>query len=79
MTGIKSLKERAHNIYIKLNSRRTSIVLKEFLHFYFIYLNVCLPVCISTEAKNGIGSPGTEVIDGHKPPCGCRDLKLGPL
>jgi hypothetical protein len=39
-----------------------------------------LPVCAAHGSqKKSVGSPGTGVTDGCKPPCGFWELNVGPL
>jgi hypothetical protein len=59
----------------------------------FLDFSICLfifsvfPICINEHyvcliplrSEEGIGSPGTGVIDGCESPCGCWELSLEPL
>ena len=58
-----------------------------FLKYYFIRVSV-LPASMSSHyvqvwclrgPDESTGSPGTGVTDHCEPPCGCRELNLGPL
>ena len=48
-------------------------------------LPACMYMChvhvVPMEARDGgsVRSPGTGVIDGCEPPCGCWESNLGPL
>lgn len=34
---------------------------------------------LAEKSEEGVGSHGTEVTDGYESPCGCWELKTGPL
>lgn len=70
------------------------ILMRHSFKNIFIILIVCLPMCfvcmsvvciftcvclVSTEAKEGIGSLRTGVVDGCEPPGGCWELSVGLL
>ena len=47
--------------------------------FYFIFVSCALVFCLHVYLCEGIRSPGTGIIDSYELPCGCWELKLGPL
>jgi hypothetical protein len=47
--------------------------------FAYTYIHVPCVYLESVEAREGVGSPETEVTDSCEPSCGCWEWKLGPL
>ena len=48
---------------------------------YFACVDVCAPLALLVPhgPEEGVRSPGIEVTDGCKPPCGCWELNSSPL
>lgn len=40
---------------------------------------VSIPCVCRARLKEGMGSPGTGVVDGYEQPCGCGESNLSPL
>ena len=70
---------RAFRGFVKLGQTKID---NFFLNSFYVceYLCACLYVYHGhTVPAEGVSSPGTEVMDGCEPPCGCWELNLVPL
>ena len=50
-----------------------------FFLFKFIFISCALVFCLRVCLFKDVESSGTGVIDSCEPPCGCWELKPGPL